>query len=226
MTLASALSYSSNIISAKTILAVGPKKVAQLARLCGLTGPIPAYPALSLGCVDSTVYEVAAMFNIFANDGVYVKPEYLLWVKDKWGKKIYKTELYEKKVVEPKIAHQINQVLTFGLDRKKKSSKKWLDSSAISKTGTTNESRTCWFAGSTPEITTVLYAGFDDNRSMGKWVYPVYVAYPIWMRFHKSLITNIKKFAYDSSLKKVSVNITTGKIAPKDSGHEVFEVLV
>jgi len=226
MTLARALSYSSNIISAKTILAVGPKKVAQLARLCGLTGPIPAYPALSLGCVDSTVYEVAAMFNIFANDGVYVKPEYLLWVKDKWGKKIYKTELYEKKVVEPKIAHQINQVLTFGLDRKKKSSNKWLDSSAISKTGTTNESRTCWFAGSTPEITTVLYAGFDDNRSMGKWVYPVYVAYPIWMRFHKSLRTNIKKFAYDSSLKKVSVNITTGKIAPKDSGQEVFEVLV
>jgi penicillin-binding protein 1A len=226
MTLARALSYSSNIISAKTILAVGPKKVADLARSCGLSGPIPAYPALSLGCVDSTVYEVTAMFNVFANDGVYVKPEYLLWVKDKWGKKIYKLDIHQYKVFEPKVAHQINQVLTFGLDRKKKKSKKWLDSSAISKTGTTNDSRTCWFAGSTPEITTVLYAGFDDNKSMGKWVYPVYVAYPIWMRFHKSLTTKRKLFEYDSSLKEVSADIITGKIVPKDSNENVFEVLV
>ncbi|MCF7900419.1 transglycosylase domain-containing protein [Candidatus Babeliales bacterium] len=226
MTLARALSYSSNIISAKTILAIGPKKVAQVARLCGLSGPIPEYPSLSLGCIDSTVYEVAGMFNIFANDGVYVKPEYLLWIKDKWGKKIYKAEIHEHKVIEPKIAHQINKVLTFGLNRKKEKSKKWLDSVAISKTGTTNDSRTCWFAGSTPEITTVLYAGTDDNRSLGKNIYPVYTSYPIWMRFHRQISTKTKFFSYDSSLRKVFADIKTGKIVQKLSGEEVFELLV
>lgn len=226
MTLARALSYSNNIISAKTILAIGPKKVADVARASGLTGFIPEYPSLSLGCVDSTVYEVAGMFNIFANDGIYVKPEYLLWVKDKWGKKIYKSEISKHKVLEPKIAQKINKVLTFGLDRKRKNSKIWLDSSAISKTGTTNDFRTCWFAGSTPEITTVLCAGFDDNKSMGKNMYPIYVLYPIWMRYHRRLKTQIKEFSYDPSLHKVYANIVTGKIVPEKEGENVFEVLV
>lgn len=226
MTLARALSYSNNIISAKTILALGPQKVVDLAEKFRIQGPLYPYPSLALGCVDSTVYEVAGMFNVFANDGIYVEPHVLQWVKDRWGKKVYRTTVAQEHVLPPRIAHKVSQVLSFGLERRRKREKQWIDSAAINKTGTTNDSRSCWFAGSTPEVTTVVYVGFDDNRSMGKNVYPVYTAYPVWLAYHKGISTKVKEFSYDPGLTRVAFNIKTGNRAPEGSGSEIFSLLV
>ena len=62
-----------------------------------------------------------------------------------------------------------------GLQRIQKTytSEQWLSGEAISKTGTTNDSRTCWFVGATPTLTTAVYIGCDNNRSMGKNIFPV-----------------------------------------------------
>jgi len=226
MTLARALSYSNNIVTIKTILAVGPQKVVDLAKRCRVKGSLKPYPSLALGCVDSTVSEVAGMFNIFANDGVYITPHILDWVKDKWGKKIYRVQLEKEAVIAPRIAHQVMQVLSYGLEKQRKRVTEWIDSDAISKTGTTNDSRTCWFAGSTPELTTVTYIGFDDNHSMGQNVFPLYTAYPLWLAYHKDIRTKRKSFSHDSSLISLYADIKTGKIAPKGSGSHVFELLV
>lgn len=227
MTLARALSYSNNIISAKTILAVGPQKVVDFAKKFHLSGPLYPYPSLALGCVDSTVFEVAGMFNVFANDGNYVEPYLLQWVKDRWGKKVYRVQPKKESVLSTRVTHQTAQVLSLGLEKRRKQSKTWIDSAAISKTGTTNDSRTCWFAGSTPERTTVVYVGFDDNRPMGRYVYPVYTAYPIWLAYHKGLTSKVKQFSYDSSLSRVTANIKTGKIvADGTSGLDIFSLLV
>ena len=69
MTLARALSYSNNIISAKALLEIGVNPIIDCARRCHLIGTINPYPALSLGCLDSTLSEVVGMFNVFANEG-------------------------------------------------------------------------------------------------------------------------------------------------------------
>jgi membrane peptidoglycan carboxypeptidase len=207
-------------------LALGPQKVVDLAKKFRIKGPLYAYPSLALGCVDSTLYEVTGMFNVFANDGVYVKPHVLQWVKDRWGKKIYRSVAEREQILIPRIAHQVSQVLSFGLERKRKHAKHWIDSAAINKTGTTNDSRTCWFAGSTPEVTTAVYIGFDDNRAMGNNVYPVYTAYPIWLAYHKGIPCKTKEFSYDLSLTRIAFNIKTGKKALEGSSSEVFSLLV
>ena len=111
------------------------------------------------------------------------------------------------------------------MEQRKKRAKKWIDSDAISKTGTTNDSRNCWFAGSTPEITTVVYIGIDDNSPMGEYIFPTYTAYPIWIDFHKTLTTTKKKFWYDPSLRSISINLKTGRLDPVGSDPEVFEML-
>lgn len=226
MTLARALSYSNNIISAKIILAIGPQKVIDLAKKCRIKGPLYPYPSLSLGCVDSTVSEVAGMFNIFANNGIYVEPHLITWVKDRWGKKIYRTQIDTQQVLPPEVAQKTAQVLSFGTDRRKRKAKEWVDSDAINKTGTTNDSRTCWFAGSTPELTTVIYVGFDDNRSMGKNIYPVYTAFPIWLNYHKKIPTKTKTFYHSPTLHKVPFNIKTGKQTSYRNHDDIFYLLV
>jgi penicillin-binding protein 1A len=226
MTLARALSYSNNIISAKLILAIGPQKVAHFAEKFHFKGPILPYPALSLGCVDSTVLEVVGAFNVFANDGIYVKPYVIEWVKDVSGQKIYRHIIKSEILIKRSVVHQIAQVLSLGLERKRDHEKEWIDSAAINKTGTTNDSRTCWFAGSTPEVTTVVYIGFDDNSPMGQAIFPVYTAYPIWLNYHKGVKTKKKEFDFDPSLTPMLFNIKTGKRAFDHSCEDVFTLLV
>lgn len=226
MTLARALSYSNNIISAKTLLEIGVNNVIDCARRCRIKGRLNPYPSLALGCVDSTLFEVVGMFNVFANEGMYVEPHAIKWVKDEWGKKIYRPTYEKEQVISMRIASQIGQALTAGMERKRKFSKEWLDSAAMSKTGTTNDSRTCWFAGSTPELTTALYVGCDDNRPMGKNIYPVYTAYPVWLNLHKTIKTKTKKFAFDSSLKPVFVDWKTGRIVSNQINKDVHSLLI
>lgn len=225
MTIARGLVHSNNIVSIKLMLTIGPEKVQKLARLFHLAEPISAYLSLSLGCLDSTVKEVAAMFNVFANDGIYVEPYVINYIQDKNGKIIYRHTSLSHRVLESKVAHKIVRILECGIEQRKKRSKDWIDSQAFAKTGTTNDSRNCWFAGSTPEITTVVYVGIDDNSPMGAHVFPTYTSYPIWLQFHKTLTTTKKNFLYDPSLRFISMNLKTGMLEPVGSHPEVFEVL-
>lgn len=227
MTLARALSYSNNVISAKLILAIGPETVVELAKKCHLKGEILAYPSLALGCLDSSLYEVVGMFNVFANDGMYVEPHLILSVKDSWGKTLYRASVVKERVMGTKIAHQIGHTLTLGIERKRRPGTPWIDSMAITKTGTTNDARVCWFAGSTPELTTVVYVGCDDNRPMGKNVYPIHTAYPIWLGLHSRLTTKCKEFTFEPSLQRVFVDWRTGMIVPRQyEGREIVTLLM
>lgn len=212
MTLAHALSHSNNIIAIKTFLKVGADAVVQLALKAGLPRSISRYPSVALGCVDAVPGEVAGMFNLFANDGVYVKPHFIKWVKDCWGNKLYKHVHEQERVVSTAVAGKVTKVLTLGLERVKRDSpQKWVDGQIIGKTGT-SDFRTCWFVGSTPELTTAIYIGHDDNRSMGKNVFPIRTAFPIWMGLHSRLPLAQKVFEFDPSLQEVTIHERTGKV--------------
>lgn len=212
ITLAYALSHSNNIVAIKTFLRVGPHPVINLAKKCRITSNFHTYPSLALGCVDTTLCEGAGMFNVFANDGIYVEPHVVSWIKDRWGTRIYKATVDNERVIDSRIVGQIKAVLTLGLQRVKNmySAYNWIKSEAMSKTGTTNDSRTCWFIGSTPTLTTAVYVGFDDNRPMGNNVYPIRTAFPIWLAFNRVIESPEKTFSYDPSLQKKIINERTG----------------
>jgi len=218
ITLAYALSHSNNIVSIKTLLHVGAQSVVDLAKKCRIKSAFHTYPSLALGCIDTTLLQAAGMFNIFANDGIYVEPYSVSWIKDKWGTRIYKQMVESERVLDSRIAGQVKYVLSLGLQRVRKmySSAHWIKTQAISKTGTTNDSRTCWFIGSTPTLTTGIYVGFDDNRSMGDNVYPIRTAFPIWLAFNRDVEQPEKTFSYDPSLRTIIIDERTG--LPSEEG--------
>ena len=211
MTLARALSISNNVIAVKTLVLAGCDKVAKLAENFNLPGPICAYPSLALGCIDVTLKEATGVFNVFANNGIYVEPYYLQWVKDQWGAKIWRHTDVNKRVLPTNISSQVTKVLGIGMDRfiAKLGGKKLLAES-IGKTGTTNDSRTCWFAGATPSLTTVLYLGKDDNSPLGHDIYPIWTLFPIWLGLYQKLVKMPEQFVYDPTLTEVSVDAVTG----------------
>jgi penicillin-binding protein 1A len=227
ITLAYALSHSNNIIAIKTLLRTGITPVIDLARACHLQGPFFNYPSLALGCVDASMMEVIGMFNIFANNGVYVQPHYIKWVKDAWGKKIWKHESVFHPVITPAIAHQVSKVLEAALERVHAWwPEPWMPCQGISKTGTTNDSRVCWYGGSTPELTTLVYIGCDDNRPMGKDIYPVRTAFPIWLNFNKDVPIQQKTFTYDAALQEQYIDEKTGREVRNPAAAGAMTILI
>lgn len=216
MTLGHALSRSNNIVTIKALLSAGAERAAQLIKKAQL-GDVPAYPSLALGCIDRTLMDVVGMFNMFANRGVYVQPHYLVWVKNKWGKKIYKASSLKKPVLSAFVADQVTRVLQMSMQRAKRRKKEWIDSEAIAKTGTTNDWRTSFFAGATPELTTAIYVGCDDNSPMGFNCYASKTAFPIWFGMHKEIPCATKRFTFDQSLQEVLVDPKTGELLAENT---------
>lgn len=225
MTLAHSVVRSNNIISVKTLLKTGIPTVVNLAHACRLEDKINPYPSLALGCIDAKLKEVISMFNIFANKGQYIQPYVIKSVKDQWGTRLYKSNPKHDQVLPEIVVDKVAKVLELPIKRWRQAYKQQLlEDDVICKTGTTNDCRTCWFAGSTPELTTAIYIGCDDNRSMGD-VYPIKTAFPIWLGLHSALKPTGKKFNYNPSLRPVLVNQYTGHLArPHDP--DAIEIFV
>ncbi len=227
MSLVRALSYSKNTIAVKTLLKVGCNKVVNLAKKFKLSSKIEPYPSLALGCVDASLKESVAAFNVFANNGTYIEPHFIKWIKDEHGLKIFKPDVKKEEVLTPVVNGQVSKALSIGIQRYLKT---FFESSipfdAIGKTGTTNDSRTCWFCGSTPEYTTALYIGCDSNKSMGKAVYPVKTVFPIWLALHKQIGSDKKRFSYDPLLKEIHIDWFTGIETNDLDNSNVVSILV
>jgi len=234
MTRAYSLSHSNNIVAIKTLLQTGVQNVIDLARRCHISSPMAPYPSLALGCVDVTAMELVGAFNVIANHGLYQQPHVVQWVKDEHGHKIYKQKVAGEQVMSSVIASQLLRVLTFSIKRLKQMfPDQILESEAMGKTGTTNDSRTCWFCGATPDLTTAIYIGCDQNESMGKYVYGSKTAFPIWFKMHQKIaktktnrFNGIKSnFYYDPQLKDVWVNWINGKMNQDPNTPEVVALL-
>ncbi len=225
MTLAQALVRSNNIISVKTLLKTGAAPVANLARACHLPEPIYPYPSLALGCIDAALKDVAGMFNVFANHGVYVQPHLISSIKDSWGKKVWKYKPVHERVLPERVADCVGKAMEQGIHRwQKVYNKQFVAHDVMCKTGTTNDCRTCWFAGASPELTTAVYIGCDDNRSLGD-VYPLTTAFPIWVDMHAKLQPAQKHFTYHQSLKPILINQWTGK-KTSESDPDAIEIFI
>jgi penicillin-binding protein 1A len=56
------------------------------------------------------------------------------------------------------------------------------------KTGTTNDYRSAWFMGFSPDLVVGVYIGFDDNRSLGNNETGSVAAVPIFVEFMKTAL--------------------------------------
>jgi len=217
ITRAYALSRSNNIVAIKTLLATGADLIVNTIKRCHIERSLHTYPSLALGCIDATLIEVAGMFNVFAHHGMYVEPHFIKWIKNSNGSKIFIKKTIKNQAIAPATNDQVAYVLKHGIERLKRYSKPsdWINSEAIGKTGTTNDSRVCWFVGSTPSLTTAIYIGYDDNSPMGQGIFPIKTAFPIWLSYHKTIIDPITHFTFDPTLTQRYINQYTGKTAGK-----------
>ena len=76
---------SRNLSSIRLIMDVDPRYVASYSRPFGFKSRISPYPSLALGSSEVTLLEVTAAYSVFANLGIYRKPNFILRIYDRNG---------------------------------------------------------------------------------------------------------------------------------------------
>jgi len=162
-----ALMVSSNVCAARLMDAIGVRPVIQLARVMGISTPIPYDYTIALGSNSVKLFEMTRAFGVFANGGYKVEPYAIEKVESSRG-----TTLYEAKKARTSKVLNINTaatmtaimktVITSGTGRAANIGKP-----AAGKTGTTDDSKDAYFIGFTPDVVTGVWVGNDDNSKMG-----------------------------------------------------------
>lgn len=162
-----ALMVSSNVCTARLMDAIGVRPVIQLARVMGITTPIPYDYTISLGSNSVKLFEMTRAYGVFANGGYKVEPYAIERIESSRG-----TILYEAKKARSSKVLNLNTaatmtaimktVITNGTGRAANIGKP-----AAGKTGTTDDSRDAYFIGFTPDVVTGVWVGNDDNSQMG-----------------------------------------------------------
>ena len=158
---------SSNVCTARLMDAIGVRPVIQLARVMGITTPIPYDYTISLGSNSVKLFEMTRAYGVFANGGFKVEPFAIERIESSRG-----TILYEAKKARSSKVLNLNTaatmtaimktVITNGTGRAANIGKP-----AAGKTGTTDDSKDAYFIGFTPDVVTGVWVGNDDNSQMG-----------------------------------------------------------
>ena len=191
----------------------------------------------ALGSVDSTPVNTAANFSIFVNGGYIVKPNIIREIRDNQDILIYVADIEKVKAFDSVDVSVITAMLKSVVSNGTATKARVVDKSGRpiqqgGKTGTTNEHRTAWFVGITPEYVTVCYIGRDDNKPMyGKMTGGSAVA-PMWARYYQTLINKglytpgkfefLENYLETGDLVKQNIDIYTGLLDGPNSKEMVI----
>ena len=186
VTIQRALELSINVPAVKTFMMTGADHVVDFARRLGITSDLPKYPSLALGAAGVSPLEMTAAYNVFVNNGVYVKPRYIRRIADQ-TERVLEEQLPElSEATTPQVAFELAYMLKGTIDRGTAYAAHTLADPLAGKTGTTNGYTDAWFIGFSPEYTVGVWTGYDDPaKSLGGGATGAEVALPIWIDIFK-----------------------------------------
>ena len=145
---------------------VGPENVAATARRMGVRTPLLAVPSLGLGSIAISPLDLASGYATLAGRGVYSRPMAIRKVilpgdredtSAGWG------EPRRRRVMSEEEAYVITKILEENMQYGTGTGAA-LVRPAAGKTGTTDDHADAWFAGYTPDLTTVVWVGYPQGE--------------------------------------------------------------
>jgi penicillin-binding protein 1A len=187
---------------------VGMNRIRDMAIRLGVVQNMAPVLSMSLGSGETTVFKLASAYASFVNGGKKVEPHLIEMVEDREGKTIFKADQREcprcgagfngdespriaqtgAQMMDPITAYQITSMLQGVVQRGTGTGALALGRPVAGKTGTTNDYRSAWFVGFTPQLVAGIFVGFDDNRSLGNNETGAVDAVPIFVDFMREAI--------------------------------------
>jgi penicillin-binding protein 1B len=228
VTVRQALAKSLNIPAVKLAEAVGYDKVVEIARQAGMNLQIQPTPAIALGAYEVTPIEVAGGYTIFANRGVFVKPNWISMIRDDTGHAIFENKPVKRQVLDPRVAYLMvslmEEVLRSGTGAGTRA--RGFGLPAAGKTGTSHDG---WFAGFTSKLICVVWVGFDDNKELH--LEGAQSALPVWTEFMKRAhqyreYRGAHAFSAPDGIVSVMIDPLSGQLAAPDCPTQRAEVFI
>ena len=169
MTLADALAYSKNTITATLMQEVGAKKVVQLARALGVRqSPLEAVPALALGSSPVTLKEMVSAYGTLANGGSYQEPLWVTRIENRNGELLAQfAPTAHEQAFDSQLNYQLidmmRGVINKGTARAIRQ-QYGIRADVAGKTGTTQGNADGWFILMHPQLVVGAWTGFNDAR--------------------------------------------------------------
>lgn len=214
-----ALTHSYNTPIVRLTDLVGPEQVVSMARKLGITSPhLWAALSIGLGTASVTPLEMTAVYCTYANNGKKVTPYAIREIKDGEGKILERHGPQVSQAVDPSYSVVMRSMLMDVVRAGTGTRAAMKDYEVFGKTGTTNDYSDAWFTGGIPGLVTVVYAGNDDHKPLGRAATGGRIALPVWSEFMKEAVamrTYPSKFVIpeDADVVKLKICRQSGYIA-------------
>ena len=207
------LELSRNAMTVRLAQGVGMRKVSDMAGRLGVIKDMSPVLAMALGAGETTPFKITAAYASFINGGRKIDPHLIEVVQDGQGQTIFRADKRDclrceagfngdesprispagDQVMDPITAYQITTMLQGVVQRGTATAVSVLGRPVGGKTGTTNEYRSAWFVGFTPQIVAGVFVGFDDNRSLGNGETGTVAAVPVFTEFMREATKGLPK---------------------------------
>ncbi|PHR73198.1 MAG: penicillin-binding protein [Lutibacter sp.] len=238
LNLKEALAGSVNVITARLIDMVHPKTVARLAHSAGIESEIPEVPAIALGSVDLSLFEMVGAYSTFANKGLRVDQMMVLRIEDKNGTILEQFIPETEEVLSEESAYVVLNLLEgvtkSGSGQRLRS--KWgkypdnvvtgypyeFKNAIAGKTGTTQNQSDGWFMGVVPNLATGVWVGGEDRATHFAGISKgqgAAMALPIWALFYQKCYAdaslNVSRDEFEKP-KNLDIELNCSKISSEE----------
>lgn len=218
ITIRNATIHSVNAVYARLVMDVGAEKVTDVAKRMGIRSNIKPFPSIALGSQAVSPLDMASAYATLANGGKYIAPIAITKILDSEGRVIAEFKPKPKQVIEPWIAYTVTDILEdvirFGTGTRAR-----IPWPAAGKTGTAQEYRDAWFAGYTPQISTIVWVGHKKAQISMRNVHGFARVYGgtlpaiIWRKYMLAAMKDKPKTNFERP--KLSENVINVKICEK-----------
>jgi penicillin-binding protein 1B len=212
-----ALAHSLNNATVKVAEMVGYDKVANLAKIAGISS-VKATPAMALGSYDATPLEMASAYTVFTNNGQRITPIMLRSVRDANGDIVDNYQAQKTQVLDPRVAYVITDMLQGVINNGTAAGPagvraRKFTAPAAGKTGSSHDG---WFAGYTSNLLCIIWVGYDDYSDIH--LSGATIALPIWTEFMKRAVdlpnySDVKPFNPPQGVVELTLDKATNQIA-------------
>lgn len=203
----SAIKFSKNTIAVQVAKKVGIRTVIDYAKRMGITTPLAPYLPTALGASEVRPLDLCSAYSIFPMKGNRCLPMAVVRVSDSEGNILeenrpeMKTDLLKPSTVQ-QMETALEAVVTSGTGTKARGTESnGIVENAHGKTGTTSDNLDAWFAGYTPELSTVIWVASVHRNKRGRPYYTVMqgatggaLCAPIWHDFMIQAVPEQRKF--------------------------------
>ncbi len=204
MSLRTGLAKSKNMVSIRVLQAVGARNAQEWVTRFGFDeDKHPAYLTMALGAGSVTVMQMASAYSVFANGGYLVQPHLITRITDPKGKVLVESPPppqpdESQRAITARNAYLMNSLLQevtrSGTAARAQTTLKRPD--LYGKTGTTNDAMDAWFAGYHPQVTGIVWIGYDTPRKLGDRETGGGLSLPVWISYMQTALRQVPVAEY------------------------------